>query len=176
MTGAIANGDGQVPAIVLECEVDPVWPASVDWAQLAHRATAAAQAVVPELANPRLSVSLVFTDDAEVHALNAEWRGKDKPTNVLSFPMLTRAELVALRRDGPPELLGDLALASQTCAREAADKAIALTDHAAHLIVHGLLHLAGYDHETSPQDARAMETLEIKALALMGIADPYGDH
>ncbi|MEQ1542594.1 MAG: rRNA maturation RNase YbeY [Novosphingobium sp.] len=140
------------------------------------RAVEALQNVAPELAHPRLSASILFTDDAEVRTLNAEWRGKDKPTNVLSFPMLERGELLALAPDGPPELLGDIALALETCQREAADKGISLEHHAAHLIVHGLLHLAGHDHETSAQDARAMEELEIKALALIGIADPYGDH
>ena len=84
-------------------------------------------------------------------------------------------ELLALAPEGPPELLGDIALAFETCAREAAEKAIPLEHHAAHLIVHGLLHLAGHDHETSPEDAAAMEALEIKALASMGIADPYCD-
>ncbi|MBN8501597.1 MAG: rRNA maturation RNase YbeY, partial [Sphingomonadales bacterium] len=106
----------------------------------------------------------------------AEWRGKDKPTNVLSFPMLERADLLALPEHGPPELLGDIVLALETCTREAADKQLSLEQHATHLIIHGLLHLAGHDHETSPEDARAMELLEIKALALLGIADPYGDH
>lgn len=139
------------------------------------RAAEATTQTAPELANPRLSASLLFTSDAEVHALNREWRGKDKPTNVLSFPMLDREDLLALGPDGPPELLGDIALAYQTCAREAADKGVPLEHHAAHLIVHGLLHLAGHDHETSPEDAAAMEALEIKALALMGIPDPYGD-
>lgn len=139
------------------------------------RAASTLGQVVPELTNPRLSVSLLFAEDAEVHALNREWRGKDKPTNVLSFPMLDRVELLALAPDGPPELLGDVALALETCAREAAEKGIALEHHAAHLIVHGLLHLAGYDHETGPADAAAMEAIEIKTLALLGIADPYGD-
>ena len=102
--------------------------------------------------------------------------GQDKPTNVLSFPMLAREDLLDLADDGPPELLGDIALAYETCAREAMDKGIALADHASHLIIHGLLHLAGLDHEISEEDAREMEVLEIKALALIGIADPYGDH
>lgn len=117
---------------------------------------------------------MLFADDAEVHALNREWRGKDKPTNVLSFPMLDRADLLALGAEGPPELLGDIALAFETCAREAADKGVPLAHHAAHLVVHGLLHLAGHDHEISAADADAMEALETKALAAMGIADPYG--
>jgi probable rRNA maturation factor len=160
----------------LEVSIEVTWPSPPDWEALTTRAATALAQVAPELANPRLSASLLFADDVEVHALNREWRGKDQPTNVLSFPMLTRAELLALTPDGPPELLGDVALALETCAREAADKGITLEHHAAHLIVHGLLHLAGYDHETSPEDAAAMEALEIKALALMGIADPYGDH
>ncbi len=164
----------------LECAVEAPWPAATDWEALAARAAAALAKVAPELASPRLCASLLFTGDADVHTLNREWRGKDKPTNVLSFPMLERAELLALEGvgedDAPPELLGDIALALETCAREAGDKGINLEDHTAHLIIHGLLHLAGHDHETSPGDAAAMEALEIKALALMGIADPYDDH
>ena len=160
----------------LETESGPPWPDQTDWADLAERALGALASLAPELANPRLSASLLFTDDAEVQALNRDWRGKDKPTNVLSFPMLDRADLLALAPDGPPELLGDIALAYETCAREAADKTVTLTDHATHLLIHGLLHLAGHEHETSPADAAAMEMIEIKALALLGIADPYGDH
>jgi probable rRNA maturation factor len=161
---------------MLEVAIEAAWPVSPEWDKLAEHALAALAQIAPELANPRLSASILFADDAEVHALNAAWRGKDKPTNVLSFPMLERAELLALAPDGPPELLGDIALALETCTREAAEKGLSLEQHAAHLIVHGLLHLAGHDHETSPQDAHTMETLEINALALMGIADPYGDH
>ena len=163
----------------IEISIEADWPAAVDWADLADRVMLAGIAVAPELGNPRLSASLVFADDGEVHALNREWRDKDKPTNVLSFPMLDRDDLLALPPDGPPEmppiLLGDVILALETCAREAAEKGVPLADHAAHLIVHGLLHLAGHDHEISPQDATAMEALETKALARMGIADPYAD-
>jgi probable rRNA maturation factor len=158
----------------LELDVDSEapWPPG-EWEALAQRAAEAAIAVTRELANPRLSASLLFTSDSHIHELNREWRGRDKPTNVLSFPMLDRAELLALSPEGLPELLGDIALAHETCAREAAEKGIALEHHAAHLIVHGLLHLAGHDHEISPEDADAMEALETKALALLGIADPY---
>ena len=159
----------------LEIAIEADWPSPLDWEALADRALAALKQVAPELANPRLSASLLFSDDAEVHALNREWRGKDKPTNVLSFPMLEREDLLALASDGPPELLGDIALALETCAREAAGKGVPLEHHAAHLVVHGLLHLAGHDHVHSDEEAAAMEALEIKALALMGIADPYGD-
>ena len=160
----------------LDVSRDASWPGSSDWEALAERAATALAQGTSELANSRLSASLTFTSDAEVHALNRQWRGKDKPTNVLSFPMLERDVLLNLTPKGPPELLGDIALALETCTREAADKGISLEHHTAHLIIHGLLHLAGYDHETSPADARAMETLEINALAQMGIADPYGDH
>ena len=164
--------------LILETDRTPSWLPTQDWEAIATNAAAAVAAIAPELANPRLSASLLFTSDAEVQALNRQWRGKDKPTNVLSFPMLTRAELLALGREGesdaPPVLLGDIALAYETCAREAAEKRVPLEHHAAHLIVHGLLHLAGHDHEISPADAAAMEALETKALALLGIADPYG--
>ena len=159
----------------LEIAIEADWPSPPNWEALAERALAALSQVAPELANPRLSASLLFADDAEVHALNREWRGKDKPTNVLSFPMLERDDLLALSPEGPPELLGDIALALETCARESADKGVPLEHHAAHLIIHGLLHLAGHDHVHSDEEAAAMEALEIKALALMGIADPYGD-
>lgn len=157
-----------------DIEIEAPWPEG-PWETLTARAAASARDVAPELGNERLSASLLFTSDAEIHELNRDWRQRDKPTNVLSFPMLEREELVALAGEGPPELLGDIALAFETCAREAAEKGIPLEHHAAHLIVHGLLHLAGHDHEISPQDAEAMEALETKALALMGIADPYGD-
>jgi len=160
----------------LDIDSEAPWPAEDDWPALAEAALRAVQAIAPELANPRLSASLLFSNDAQVRDLNRDWRGKDRPTNVLSFPMLTREELLALSPEGPPELLGDIALALETCAREADEKDLSLCHHAAHLVVHGLLHLAGHDHETSPEDARAMEIMEIKALALMGIADPYGDH
>jgi len=160
--------------VQFEIDVEEPWPAG-EWGRLADRAARAAAQVAPELANPRLSASLLLTSDREIHALNREWRDRDKPTNVLSFPMLAREELLSLAPQGPPELLGDVALAHETCAREAAEKGLPIEDHAAHLIVHGLLHLAGHDHETSAADADAMEALETKALALMRIADPYGD-
>ena len=159
----------------LDTDIETPWPTG-EWQELAARAAEAAAAVAPELGNPRLAASLLFTSDDEIHALNREWRQRDTPTNVLSFPMLARGELLALVPEGPPEMLGDIALACETCTREAAEKGVPLEDHAAHLIVHGLLHLAGHDHDLSPADAEAMEALEIKALAILGIADPYGEH
>ncbi|MBO9516600.1 MAG: rRNA maturation RNase YbeY [Porphyrobacter sp.] len=158
----------------LEIDIEEPWPAG-QWEALASRAAEAAASVAPELDNERLSASLLFTSDTEIHELNREWRQRDKPTNVLSFPMLEREDLLDLAPKGPPELLGDIALSHETCAREAKEKGVSLEAHASHLIVHGLLHLAGYDHEISPADADAMEALEIKALAICGIADPYGD-
>ncbi|MCB2074018.1 MAG: rRNA maturation RNase YbeY [Novosphingobium sp.] len=157
----------------LDISIEAPWASATDWQALAERAAEAAARVAPELANPRLSASLLFAGDEEVHALNREWRDKDKPTNVLSFPMLARDELLALAPDGPPELIGDIALALETCTREAAEKGVTIEGHAAHLIVHGLLHLAGHDHEISAEEATAMEALETKALALLGIEDPY---
>lgn len=158
----------------IDIAIEAPWPVG-PWDTLAARAAAAAESVAGELSSPRLSADLLLTSDAEVHALNREWRQRDKPTNVLSFPMLARDELLGLAPAGPPVMLGDVALAHETCAREAADKGVPLEHHAAHLIVHGLLHLAGYDHEISPAEAEAMEALETKALAICGIADPYGD-
>ena len=116
------------------------WPDAIDWEARAGEAVAAALALTPYAsladAAPLVEVAVRLTDDAEVHTLNREWRERDKPTNVLSFPMLERGELEALASDGPPEMLGDIALAHETCAREAAEKGISLEAHAAHLIVH----------------------------------------
>jgi probable rRNA maturation factor len=159
----------------LDIDIEAPWPDGGDWPGLAERAVAAALEVSPELGNPRLCASILFTSDAEVQALNRQWREKDKPTNVLSFPMLDRDELLDLPAQGPPELLGDVSLAFETCAREANEKGARLESHVAHLVIHAMLHLAGFDHELSPADASAMEALEIKALALLGIADPYGE-
>lgn len=159
--------------MILEIDVED-WP-SGEWEALVGRAADALSQVVPELANERLITSLLFTSDDEVHVLNREWRDRDKPTNVLSFPMLEREELLEIASEGPPEMLGDIALAYRTCAREAEEKGAPLEHHAAHLIIHGLLHLAGYDHVHSNEEAEAMEALEITALAKMGIPDPYGD-
>ncbi len=158
----------------LDIEIDG-WPRSQDWAELAEYALGAVVMVEPALANERLSASVLFTVDDEVQTLNRKWRARDRPTNVLSFPMLSRDQIANLAPDGGPEMLGDVALAYQTCAREAQEKGIVLEHHAAHLVIHGLLHLAGHDHELDDRAADRMEELEIKALASMDIADPYGD-
>lgn len=161
----------------LEIITEANWPQYIRWDELAARALEAFEMVVPEFADRNLSVSVLLANDVQLQKLNHQWRGKDKPTNILSFPML-EPDVVPDYWDEEMRTLpfGDLALAIETCQREAQEKDITLDRHVTHLIVHGLLHLAGYDHETSSREAREMELLEIKALALMGIADPYGDH
>jgi len=161
-------------APILEIDIDPVWGESTDWEDLANRAAEATARIASELAHENLLISLVMADDEEVHALNRQWRAKDKATNVLSFPMLSREEVLRAARDtGAPGMLGDMILAHGVCTREAAEKGVSVEVHATHLIVHGLLHLAGYDHELGEAEAEEMEELERKSLALMGIADPY---
>lgn len=151
--------------IHVDADVADDWDRRTDWPGLAERAVlaAAANSDWPDLTDTEVSVK--FTSDEEVRALNAAWRGKDKATNVLSFPMAEEPE-------GAP-MLGDIVLARGVCAREAADKSIAVDSHATHLVVHGMLHLLGYDHETGDADAEVMEEIERKALASLGIADPY---
>ena len=158
----------------LDIEIDG-WPKGGNWEELSRQAHAAIAQVEAALAHPRLTASVLFAQDEQIHDLNREWRGKDKPTNVLSFPMLEREDLLELGQAGPPEMLGDIALAFETCQREADEKGISLADHTTHLLIHGFLHLAGHDHVDSDEQAAAMEKLEIEALAKLGIADPYGD-
>ncbi|WP_370154368.1 rRNA maturation RNase YbeY [Ferrovibrio sp.] len=134
-------------------------------AAIRRAVTAALAAELP--AGCRTALSILLTDDAEMRKLNAGWREKDKPTNVLSFP----AE-AAVDPEHPPPYLGDIALGLATCAREAKAQGKSLADHVAHLAVHGALHLLGYDHMTA-DEAAAMEPREVDILAGLGIADPY---
>lgn len=113
-------------------------------------------------------VSVLLCDDVAIRALNAAWRGMDEATNVLSFPV---AKPLAL--DSRP-MLGDIAIAWQTTASEAHAEGKDVADHTAHLVIHGFLHLVGFDHE-SESDADAMEKLEVKVLFNLGIADPYAN-
>lgn len=163
------------------------WPEH-DWQILADRVVGAAIAVSAyrefAAASTPVEVAIRLTIDAEVQALNRDYRDKDKPTNVLSFPMLEADELAALATTiGAPVaretqlaevLLGDIILGVETCTREAAKKNIVLADHAAHLIVHGTLHLLGYDH-VGEAEALEMETIERQAMAALGLHDPYDD-
>jgi probable rRNA maturation factor len=110
-------------------------------------------------------LSIVLTDDAEQQQLNKQWRGIDKPTNVLSFPQIEPFGEVR-------GILGDIVLAHETLVREAAELDKPLADHFTHLVVHGFLHILGYDH-IDDGDALKMEGLETQILASLGIADPY---
>jgi probable rRNA maturation factor len=164
--------------ILVESGTSQEWDSSTDWAALAGCAVEAAVAVSRHAglieSGLTVEVAVKYASDAEVEALNSQYRGKDRPTNVLSFPMFEAELLGSLgKADGGEVLLGDIVLAHGVCAREAADKDMAIPDHASHLVVHGALHLLGYDHEDSDEDAEAMETLEREALARLGIADPY---
>lgn len=152
--------------IGVETDMSKEWNGAVDWAALARDAVHAAAAHSRHAGLAGGEVSVRFASDDEVRALNRRWRGKDRPTNVLSFPMAAESELA----DAP--LLGDIVLAHGVCAAEAEAAGIAIEAHATHLVVHGMLHLLGYDHETDAE-AEAMEETERQTLAALGIADPY---
>ncbi len=143
-------------------------PDAASRASLAALAALAALApgVLPQGRPPEIGIRL--SDDAEVRALNRTWRGQDKPTNVLSFA----SDDATLKVDGAPLLLGDVVLALETVLAEAAAQGKAPADHFSHLVVHGVLHLVGYDHVRA-SGAAVMEPLEIRVLAQLGIADPY---
>ena len=161
-------------------DADEEWDSSsgagFDWAALAQRAArvAISESAFPDLAETErpVEISVTLTGDQQVRALNAEWRGKDKPTNVLSFPMADERDLTRLNIAGPELLLGDIILARGVCAAEAGEKGVSIEDHATHLIVHGTLHLLGYDHLDDAQ-AADMESREARALERLGIANPY---
>src|SRR4029079_876543 len=157
-------------------DTDEEWDSSRPWATLVRKATEAAiaESAFPDLAmaGRPVEISVCLTSDDHVRALNAKWRGKDKPTNVLSFPM---AEAYELQNENVAEkelLLGDIILAHGVCESEAGEKGVSFEDHAAHLLVHGTLHLLGYDH-LHGSDAAEMETREVRALARLGISNPY---
>lgn len=142
-----------------------LWDAVPDAEQTVRDAIAAAAALVPADGE----VSVVLTDDAAIRTLNRDWRGIDKPTNVLSFPA------PAARPGITRPLLGDIVIAYETLADESATERKPLLHHLSHLAVHGFLHLLGYDHQTDSQ-ARAMEKLERDILARLEIGDPYRAH
>ncbi len=164
--------------IAVEADTSEEWDSRTGWAELAREAVEAAVRVsdftVLIGSGLEAEVSVRFTTDAEVQALNASYRGKDQPTNVLSFPMVDSDQLDRIARaDSGAVLLGDIVLAHGVCAAEAVDKGIAVAAHASHLVVHGTLHLLGYDHEQDEEDAEAMEDAERDALAALGLPNPY---
>ncbi|WP_224813592.1 rRNA maturation RNase YbeY [Hasllibacter sp. MH4015] len=156
----------------------PAWDAVAleELAQTAAEATLRELALEPE----HFALSVLACDDARIAVLNAEFRGKQTPTNVLSWPATDCASAIAGQMPdlpapdpvGPPEEIGDIALAFETCAREADEAGKTLPHHLSHLIVHGVLHCLGFDHETDP-DAALMEGLETRILARLGVPDPY---
>jgi len=155
---------------------DEEWDSSSYWLPLVRKAAeaAVAESEYPDLARSdrAVEISVSLTGDAQVRALNAKWRGKDKPTNVLSFPMAEERDLAAANISDSELLLGDIVLARGVCEAEAQEKGISVADHALHLVVHGTLHLLGYDHSFE-RDATNMEAREIRALARIGITNPY---
>ena len=157
-------------------EADDEWDSSRSWEPLVRTAVeaAVAESAFPGLAlsDRPVEVSVLLTGDDEVRRLNAEWREKDRPTNVLSFPMLDPGDLRDANVAGPELLLGDIVLARGVCSAEAADKGVTVEQHATHLLVRGTLHLLGYDHHDE-RDAADMEAREIRALERLGIANPY---
>jgi probable rRNA maturation factor len=157
-------------------EADDEWDSSPAWTTLIRAAAEAAiaESAFPQLTTSRRSVELSvrLAGDDEVRALNAKWRGKDKATNVLSFPLANADDLAATNVSNIELLLGDIVMAHGVCHLEAAEKGVSVQDHATHLLVHGTLHLLGYDHHDDA-DAVEMEAREVRALARLGIADPY---
>ena len=141
------------------------WPREMTDTKLKRAARAAIRAA-PPARKGTYQVTLLLTDDGEMRVLNRTWRGKDAPTNVLSFP--------AEDSMSEPGFLGDVVLACETTRKEARAQSIAFADHAAHLVVHGVLHLLGFDH-AEDAEAKRMEDRERTALSSLGIADPYAE-
>ena len=162
------NDDSHPIEVTVEAEA---WTTTVtDPAALVRRAALTTlRQVRPDLAD-RAIVSVLLTDDAAIRALNRDWRGKDKATDVLSFPAMDPDLPLA---PGQTMLLGDIAVALETVERDAMADARPVAHHLCHMIVHGTLHLLGHDHETSDADAHRMERLEIEILAMFDIPDPY---
>lgn len=143
------------------------WPQEVDLSALVVAALGSAERELGMSAAHPSEVSFLFTDDASIKIINNEWRGQDKPTNVLSFPAFALRPGMA-----PKSVLGDIVIALETVQREAAFEHKSFDHHLSHLIIHGLLHLLGYDHEAD-DDAQLMEGLERKILNALAISDPY---
>jgi probable rRNA maturation factor len=161
--------NSSVPATEVLVTAD-CWREQPDAETVILRAVATAAAMV-DADTGAAELAVMLTDDAGIRTLNNNWRGIDKPTNVLSFPALQPTAPPG--DDDPPRMLGDIAIAYETLRREADAEAKPFDHHLSHLVVHGFLHLIGYDHETDAE-AVAMEALEREILAQLGIPDPYG--
>ncbi|MDB5587349.1 MAG: ybeY [Devosia sp.] len=144
---------------------DEAWPEDLD--PLAELAVLEALKQSKAKVKGAAELSILLTNDEEQHELNKQWRGKDSPTNVLSFPQIEPFGPVV-------GILGDITLARETLEREAADQGVSFADHFTHLVVHGFLHILGYDHMTDAE-ALQMESLETQILAKLGVDDPYAD-
>lgn len=161
--------------IEVTAEPEQAWRAAVtDPIGTAERAVAAVlrSPAAAGTALPPVEVGVLLADDARVRGLNRDWRGKDKATNVLSFPAREPGD--PWPAEGPAHL-GDIAVALETVLREAGEEGKDPADHLAHLVVHGTLHLLGHDHEAGDAEAEVMEALETGVLAGLGVADPYRD-
>jgi probable rRNA maturation factor len=164
--------------IHIELARESPWTDDHNWPALATRAARAAIERTPHgdllTSIAAIEISVRLTSDDEIHTLNRQYRGKDKPTNVLSFPMVQPdlIETVTQNSDDGEVLLGDIVLAHGVCVAEAAERGISVEAHATHLLVHGTLHLLGYDH-LEDQEAEAMEAIERDALTGLGLDDPY---
>ena len=156
-----------VPSIDIIVE-SPLWKTQRGIKAVLLRAVSAAAAAS---ATHRGELAIVLTDDSAIRSLNRKWRGKDAPTNVLSFPARCVIAATGKGRSGTP-LLGDVVIAYETTSREARAGRLPFRHHLAHLAVHGFLHLVGHDHETDTE-AEAMEALEIAVLARLDVPDPY---
>jgi probable rRNA maturation factor len=144
---------------------DDAWPENLE--ARAEQAILAAMALAKPKVKGAAELSILLTNDAEQHELNQQWRGKDSSTNVLSFPQIEPFGPVV-------GLLGDITLARETLEREAAEQGTSFDDHFTHLVVHGFLHILGYDH-LDDAEALQMESLETQILATLGVEDPYAD-
>lgn len=164
--------------IHIELTREDPWPADAAWEEIAAAAARAAIAQTPHgallTARAQVEISVRLTADDEVQALNRQYRDKDRPTNVLSFPMVQPdlIDTVTQNSDDGEVLLGDIVLAHGVCVGEAEERGISVADHATHLIVHGCLHLLGHDHQNDAE-AEAMEAIERSTLAELGLHDPY---
>lgn len=166
----------RAPAVVDIIQGSDGWPKACPEARglvraAARRALARGMAGGEWPQQGRVELAILLADDAELTRLNRRYRGKRGPTNVLSFPAAAPGEAVA---PGAAVVLGDVAIALETVLREAAAQRKPVADHLRHLVVHGVLHLIGYDHD-SEADARRMESLEKSILAELGVPDPYRD-